>query len=239
MEQYVLQEGCYMGFLTAYLGDQPEYVCGTCGHCMPASFPPMQPAQRIKDAAARFLDKDWLPRIEKRSRGGAPAHEMGWSLSYHGKSSTGRLVRASKYERAGAFAMQLVMRAIEIISTCYPVGTIDAIVSVPSTQSGSLVEDFARQVASELKIAYLPVLIKIRSTRLQKELSNRVQKEENVKGAFQVQPPDAVIERTLLLIDDIYDSGYTLRESGRTLMKAGAKLVYPFTITRTAHSDDQ
>jgi ATP-dependent DNA helicase RecQ len=110
---------------------------------------------------------------------------------------------------------------------------------VPSTRSGSLVEDFARQVASELKIAYLPALIKIRATREQKELSNRVQKKDNVKGAFQVQPPDAVTERTLLLIDDIYDSGYTLRETGRTLMKAGARMVYPFTITRTTHSDDQ
>jgi hypothetical protein len=32
---------------------------------------------------------------------------------------------------------------------------------------------------------------------------------------------------------------YMLREVGYTLMQAGAKAVYPFTITRTAHSDDQ
>ncbi|MBV9021679.1 MAG: hypothetical protein JOZ71_13310 [Ktedonobacteraceae bacterium] len=36
------------------------------------------------------------------------------------------------------------------------------------------------------------------------------------------------------MIDDIYDSGHTLREVGRTLMKAGAQAVYPFTITRTS-----
>jgi len=44
---------------------------------------------------------------------------------------------------------------------------------------------------------------------------------------------------SLLLIDDIYDSGYMMREVAQTLMRAGAKIVYPFTITRTAHSDDQ
>ncbi len=239
MQQYALQENCYMGYLTAYLGDQPGYVCGTCGQCMPTNFPLVQPAQRIKEAVARFLDKEWLPCIEKRSIAGKPVHEMGWSLSYHGNSTIGKLVRASKYEGAGAFAIQLVTCAIDVINARYPVGTIDAIVSVPSTRSGSLVEDFAKQVASELNIAYLPALIKIRETREQKGLSNRVQKEDNVKGAFQVQPPDIVTERTLLLIDDIYDSGCTLRETGRTLMKAGTRMIYPFTITRTAHSDDQ
>jgi len=30
-----------------------------------------------------------------------------------------------------------------------------------------------------------------------------------------------------------------LREVGLTLMQAGAKAIYPITITRTAHSDDQ
>jgi ATP-dependent DNA helicase RecQ len=239
MQQYALQKDCYMGYLTAYLGDQLGYVCGTCGQCMPTNFPLIQPAQRTRDAVARFLNKEWLPRIEKRRIGGSPAHEMGWSLSYHGNSTTGQLVRASKYEEAGAFATQLVTGAIDVTGTRYPVGMIDAIVSVPSTRSGSLVEDFAKQVASELKIVYLPALIKIRTTREQKELSNRVQKEDNVKGAFQVQPPDAVAGRTLLLIDDIYDSGYTMRETGHTLMKAGATMVYPFTITHTAHSDEQ
>jgi ATP-dependent DNA helicase RecQ len=46
---------------------------------------------------------------------------------------------------------------------------------------------------------------------------------------------DGNIARCTLL----YDSGYMLREAGATLMKAGAKAVYPLTITRTLHSDDQ
>jgi hypothetical protein len=36
-----------------------------------------------------------------------------------------------------------------------------------------------------------------------------------------------------------YLPNYMLREVGKTLMQTGAKAVYPFTITRTAHSDDQ
>ena len=63
--------------------------------------------------------------------------------------------------------------------------------------------------------------------------------ERECEGAFMVPTPSLVAGRALLLIDDIYDSGYILREVGVTLMKAGATAIYPLTITRTLHSDDQ
>ncbi|GAC1521132.1 MAG: hypothetical protein NVS3B14_22670 [Ktedonobacteraceae bacterium] len=102
-----------------------------------------------------------------------------------------------------------------------------------------LVETFARRVAEQLALEYVPLIEKVRQTYEQKSLSNWVQKKENVKAAFAVRSPEEAVGRTFLLIDDIYDSGYMLREVGRTLRQDGAKAVYPFTITRTAHSDDQ
>jgi predicted amidophosphoribosyltransferase len=90
-----------------------------------------------------------------------------------------------------------------------------------------------------VNIEYLPGLTKIRDTLEQKSLKNRLQKGDNVKGAFVIQSPELVAGRTLLLIDDIYDSGKMLQEVGRTLMHAGACAVYPLTITRTLHSNDQ
>jgi len=190
-------------------------------------------------AATRFLEEEFLPRIEKRGTEKHPVHEAGWSLSYHSSTRTGRLVRASKYEDAGPFALSLVARAVEIVRIRYPIAAIDGIVSVPPTRSGMLVETFARQVAAQLSLEYLSVLVKVRRTQEQKSLSNWLQKQENVKDAFTVRFPEQIAGRTLLLIDDIYDSGYMLREVGQTLMQAGAKAVYPLTITRTAHSDDQ
>jgi len=102
-----------------------------------------------------------------------------------------------------------------------------------------LVEMFARQVANMLGLEYLPAIAKVRLTYEQKDLTNRVQKFRNVKGTFCVRSPGQIVGRTLLLIDDVYDSGHMLREVGQTLMQAGARAVYPFTITRTTHSDDQ
>ena len=82
--------------------------------------------------------------------------------------------------------------------------TINAIVSVPPTRSGILVEDFARQVAAQLGVEYVSVIGKVRTTQEQKHLTNWLQKADNVKEAFVVRSPELVVGRTLLLIDDIY-----------------------------------
>ena len=239
MQEYARLRACYMEYLTIYLGDATGYACRTCGNCRSSNFPTIKYPERIYAAAARFLEEEYLPRIEKRGTKRRPEHEDGWSLSYHSTTRVGKLVRASKYEDAGPFPPGLVSRAVEVIRSRYPVAEINAIVSVPPTKSGTLVEMFARQVAEQLAVEYVPVIAKVRQTYEQKSLSNWVQKKENVKAAFVVSSPERVAGRTFLLIDDIYDSGYMLREVGQTLMQAGAQAVYPFTITRTAHSDDQ
>ena len=239
MQSYVQTARCYMDYLTTYLGDEPGSSCRVCGHCRKTNFPVVKPPKRIQEAAIRFLNEEFLPRIEKYGTGTKPVHEPGWSLSYHGKSYVGQLVRASKYEDAGPFALRLVFRAADVVRTRYPLDEIDGIVSVPPTKSGLLVENFARQLATQVQKEYLPVVTKVRSTREQKYCTNRDQKVENVKGAFCVDSPESIVGRTLLLIDDIFDSGYMVREVSRTLIQAGAKAVYPLTITRTAHSDDQ
>lgn len=239
IRNFAQTDTCYMEYLTTYLGEEPGYSCRTCGLCRKSNFPVIRPSERIQGAAVQFLEEDFLPRIEKQGSEKNPVHEAGWSLSYHGNSRIGKLVRASKYEDAGPFALGLVYRAIEVIRTRYPLEAINGIVSVPPTKSGTLVEMYARQVAAMLGVEYLSVLVKVRPTREQKSFSNRLQKADNVKGAFSVPDSGRVAGRTLLLIDDIYDSGYMLREVGQTLMQAGAKVVYPLTITRTMHSDDQ
>ncbi len=110
MQSYVQTARCYMDYLTTYLGDEPGSSCRVCGHCRKTNFPVVKPPKRIQEAAIRFLNEEFLPRIEKYGTGTKPVHEPGWSLSYHGKSYVGQLVRASKYEDAGPFALRLRCR---------------------------------------------------------------------------------------------------------------------------------
>lgn len=239
IQNYTASGHCYAGFLTAYLGDPSGYICGVCGYCRPDNFPQIVASQRIQQAVTQFLEKDFLPRIQKRSSQRNPGHEAGFSLSYHGNNRIGELVRHSKYENGGPFPVELVTRAVEVVRMHYPMQAIDGIVSIPPTKSGSLVENLARRIASGLGIKYLPVVLKVGLRGEQKSFTNSVQKKDNVKDAFAISSPELIRGQTLLLIDDIYDSGYTMLEVARTLMKEHAKAVYPFTITRTLHSDDQ
>jgi ATP-dependent DNA helicase RecQ len=239
MQEYAHGERCYMGYLIACLGDQADYRCGTCGYCRTQNFPPVKTSERIQLTVTKFLEEEFLPCIEMRYVDDVLAHEAGWALAYHKGTSIGRLVSVSKYRGGGPFALGLVMRAVEIVRTRYPIQSIEGVVSVPPTQRSMLVEMFARQVAERLGMPYLPVLVKARTTEKQKRLTNSLQKMTNVIDAFSILSPDSIKGRVLLLIDDIFDSGYTLYEVGKVLVKTGARAVYPFTITRTAHSDDQ
>ena len=234
LQQYTHTAHCYMAYLCNYLGDEATGYgrCGICSNCSRSQFPDVHPTQRIQMAVTQFLAKDFLPCIERQDTEERNAHEAGWSLSYHDGSKIGEQVHASKYHGAGPFPLGLVLRATEIAQTRYPVQDFDIVVSIPPSESGPLVEQFARQIANRLGKEYFAGFVKTRPTYVQKRLSNRVQKANNVRGAFAVIEPDRLVKCTILLIDDIYDSGCTLYEGGKTLMEAGAQAVYPLTITR-------
>ena len=241
LQQYTHTTHCYTAYLSNYLGDEiTDYNrCGLCSNCNKQQFPDIHPTQRIQRAVTQFLENDFLPCIEQRDTEEGRSHEAGWSLSYHEGSRVGSQVHACKYHDAGPFPLSLVLRATEIAKTRYPIQKLQAVVSVPPSESGSLVEQFARQIASRLGKEYFAGLVKIRPTSTQKQLSNRTQKANNVRGAFAVREPEKLVRCTLLLIDDIYDSGCTLHEVGKILIEAGAEAVYPLTITRMLSADQE
>ena len=75
-------------------------------------------------------------------------------------------------------------------------------------------------------------LIKTRETAEQKIFQNSYSKQDNVKDAFTIES-NVIKGKTILLIDDIYDSGATLKEVGSTLTKYGAKWIVPIVIAKT------
>jgi ATP-dependent DNA helicase RecQ len=62
-------------------------------------------------------------------------------------------------------------------------------------------------------------------------------KAENVKNVFTFIHPELVAGKKILLIDDICDSGMTLREIGRYLTSLGAIKISPLVIAKTVGGD--
>jgi len=74
-------------------------------------------------------------------------------------------------------------------------------------------------------------LIRIKNTRPQVEFEG-IEREENIKDAFNVRYPLRVKGKRILLIDDVYTTGSTVNECTKELMNSGAARVDILTLAR-------
>jgi ComF family protein len=77
-------------------------------------------------------------------------------------------------------------------------------------------------------------VVRLRHTVPQVELKPK-ERRDNVKGAFAVPDPALVKGKNVLLLDDVYTTGATVRECAKVLLKAGALRVHVLTVARVKH----
>lgn len=74
-------------------------------------------------------------------------------------------------------------------------------------------------------------LVKTKATAEQMKLSAK-ERQENVKGAFEIKNPTSIAGKKVFLVDDVYTTGSTMQECARVLRAAGAKKVWGIAIAR-------
>lgn len=75
------------------------------------------------------------------------------------------------------------------------------------------------------------LLIRIKDTPHQTDLS-KIDRQKNIKNAFQIQQEDLIQGKVILLVDDVYTTGSTINACAEILRKAGAKKIY-FAVAAT------
>jgi competence protein ComFC len=116
---------------------------------------------------------------------------------------------------------------------------LEAVIPVPlhprkrKTRGFNQVEIIARELG---RAKGLPlrgeVLRRVRNIPAQTSLDAAARK-RNVAAAFAVRRPDVLRGQRVLLVDDVYTTGATIRECCRTLLRAGVREVRALTLART------
>ena len=233
MIAYVEITGSRMKYLCNFLGDSDDRFFKNCDNTG---------LQKLKVTTTpdwteklQAYREDYFPELKVETTGTNLVN--GVAASYYGVSNVGAAIHRSKYKNGGNFPDFLLRLTLKAYRKKFGQEKFDLILYVPPTKSGELVKDFAIKISRVLKFPISHNLRKERQTREQKVFENSYLKADNVRDAFIYNNPAEIKDKSILLIDDIFDSGATVKEIGRYLINLGAKKIAPLVIARTLGGD--
>jgi len=233
MIAYVETDKSRMKFLCDYLGDNSNHTFNNCDNTGEKKITVSVSTEWIEKL--QNFREDYFPELEVESKGSNIVN--GVAASYYGVSNVGTALHRSKYENGGDFPDFLLKLVLKAFRKKFGQEKFDLILYVPPTSSGDLVKNFAVKISQVLKIPISHNLVKTRQTKEQKVFENGYLKTDNVKDAFTFTTPNDIKGKSILLVDDIFDSGATLKEIGRLLTNFGALKIAPIVIARTVGGD--
>ncbi len=233
MIQYVETNKSRMKFLCDFLGDSAtsDFTnCDNTGLSQITVKPSEEWFQKLKE-----FREDYFPILEVETKDSRIVN--GVAASYYGISNVGAALHRSKYETREDFPDFLLKLCLKAFRKKFGQEKFDYIVYVPPTASGDLVKNFAIKLSHVLKFSISHSLIKARQTKEQKVFQNGYLKSDNVSGAFSFKNPEILAGKKVLIVDDIFDSGATIKELGKLFTTFGVIKIAPIVIARTIGGD--
>lgn len=86
----------------------------------------------------------------------------------------------------------------------------------------------AKHLSEEIGVEVFPMVRRIKDTERQSEMRSREERQNNVNGAFELNPDfpvEAFRGREIILIDDVLTSGFTMQACAKPLQQAGLNLL--------------
>lgn len=114
----------------------------------------------------------------------------------------------------------------------------DIIIPVPIAKKRKLsrgynqTELIAKEITKSLDLKLIKnVLIKQKNVVAQSSL-NKTERKQNIKNAFTVKDVEKILDKNVLILDDIYTTGSTVLECTKVLQKHGIKQIGILTIAK-------
>ncbi len=235
MLNFIKTDGCYSKYIVNCLDDKTTENCGVCKNCIGhEEFSSVVSKDSLRKAVA-FLEKVLLPieprvqwaktDVSGRTRIDKP-NEEGICLSIYGEDGYGAMVKKGKYETK-KFCDSLVEKSASVLRNLVSEKGISQLAYIPSLRS-DVVKDFAIQLAAKLGIPCIDVFQK-NAAKMQKEMENSSFQCGNARKSFSLREGIS-LSGSILLVDDVVDSKWTLTVCGYLLRSAGAEHVYPYAL---------
>jgi len=235
MMGYIETSAPRMDYLRKYLGDTIISSSENCDNTNLADIMPNGYSETTW-LQLRNFKQDYFPEIAKKK---TSKLEPGFALANYSleDGEVGQIIHNCKYESAGNFPDDIVRRMVRMIQKKMMDNKIDMLLYVPPTESGDLVKNLTVKIGGLLGVPVCHNLKKMRQTAAQKIPQNAILKKENVKDAFDFEPAEMLEGKSVLLLDDIYDSGATMNEIAKMLKEKGAATITPVVIAKTVGGD--
>lgn len=233
MINYVNLSTSRMEFLCDYLGDTTHSNYKNCDNTSLRAYN-LNPSDAITNKLQEFRES-YFPELSVESKSSNIVN--GVASSYYGVSTVGAALHRSKYENGGDFPDFLLKLTLKAFRKRYGQEPFDLIVYVPPTESDDLVKNFAKKLSRVLKVPISHSLVKTGETKPQKVFKNGYLKRDNVSHKFSYSNPGEIVGKSIILFDDIFDSGATIKEIGNVLTRLGVGKIAPLVIARTVGGD--
>lgn len=94
-------------------------------------------------------------------------------------------------------------------------------------------ELLATKIGRKLNLPVInDILTKVQNTPAQAKVSDWQARERNISGSFDINNPENLRGKNIILVDDVFTSGATLNEASRVLKLAGAKKIIALVTAR-------
>ena len=88
----------------------------------------------------------------------------------------------------------------------------------------------AKELSRRTGIPYFKTILKKKKPTLPQVNLSGVEREKGLRGAFHVVEKEALLGKSVLLVDDVYTTGATVNECSKVLVKGGAGRVDVLTL---------
>jgi ATP-dependent DNA helicase RecQ len=246
MLEYAAGTTCRLGFRRVGLDDPGARPCGRCDNCGGLTLPGAVPDAEVTQARER-LDQPGVPVEPRRQwpssmatlgvelRGAIPAAERaepGRAVARLTDLGWGDTLRTLFRDDTpdGEVPVPLRHAVVRVLDAWPFEDRPDAVVHVESLRRPTLVTHLSEGLA---RYTRLPVVARLRivsSVPPGAGSSNSAQRLRVVSSRYALDDPDAVAGRSVLLVDDRTDTGWTMTVCARLLRQAGARAVHPLVL---------